>query len=138
MAAVDPDDDDAALRWEGDDDRIGAVPVREPVPETGDATASAPRQTASALLVGYGVLAGIALISTVGWVVTMFRLPSTAFGLLEQIMGQLGELLAIAAPALWFVTVFALTRGRRPITRVVLLLVGLAVVAPWPLLLGVA
>ena len=39
-------------------------------------------------------------------------------------MFQLGEFLAIARPALWFVAAFILTRGRKPLVRLLWLLVG--------------
>ncbi|HWR84887.1 MAG TPA: hypothetical protein VN200_02710 [Rhodoglobus sp.] len=137
MAAVDPDDDDAAFRWAGDDDRIGATPAAAPVAEAPAAAPTRPAQTPSSLLVTYGVLAGVFLIFTIGWVVAVFRSGAPAADLLGEIMAQFGEFLAIASPALWFVTVFALTRGRRTLVRLVLLLLGLIVVAPWPFLLGV-
>jgi hypothetical protein len=89
------------------------------------------------LLITYGILAGVYLIYTIGWVITVTRSTTTLPTLFGEMMFQLGELLAIASPAIWFAAVVLLSRERKPIVRLVLLLVGLAVVIPWPFLLGV-
>ena len=91
------------------------------------------------LLVTYGILGGIHLIYLAGWVIALQRLnalsvPST--DALTEIMFQLGEALAIVSPVAWFAAAFMLTKGRRPIVRLLWLLAGLIVVAPWPFVLG--
>ncbi len=87
----------------------------------------------------YGILGGIHLIYLAGWVVALQRLnilsvPST--DALSETMFQLGEALAIISPVAWFAAAFMLTKGRRPIIRLLWLVAGLVVVAPWPFVLG--
>ncbi len=126
-AATEPDDD--ALTWAGDE---GDAP--EPLVTTEPADAN--RGIPAPLLVTYGVIAGIYLIYTLGWIITVNRSATTLPNLLGEIMFQFGEFLAIASPALWFVAVLMLTRGRPAVARLGWLLVGLVVVVPWPFVLG--
>ena len=91
------------------------------------------------LLVTYVILGGMHLIYLAGWVIALQRLnalsvPST--DVLTEIMLQLGEALAIVSPVAWFAAAFMLTKGRRPIVRLLWLLAGLVVVAPWPFVLA--
>jgi hypothetical protein len=136
------DPDEEALAWAGDSEsgRGGADKT------AGEAAAPKPRvkvivdeapkpRTSSLLLVTYGILAGAYLIYTLGWVVAVQRLGASVVGVLAQLMFGLGEILAIASPAIWFAAVFLLTRGSKPLLRLVWLLVGLAVVIPWGFLL---
>lgn len=129
-SAVDDTDDDA-LSWAGDErDAAAIAPPKAREPRDADSI-PAP------LLITYGIIAGIYLIYTLGWIITITRSGTTLPNLLGEIMFQFGEFLAIASPALWFFAVLALTRGRKPIVRLLWLLVGLLVVVPWPFLLGV-
>ncbi|MCU1542196.1 MAG: hypothetical protein JWM50_61 [Microbacteriaceae bacterium] len=154
----DDDDDDgaaAALNWDGETDASHVAgpkpprlrrpgrerkPARAPIPASGvDAPvvddAGAP--TSSFLLVTYGILAGAYGLYAIGWLVSVLRSTLTLDSLLSEIMYQFGEFLAIAAAPVWFAAVFYLTRGRRPIARLLWLLVGLVLLAPVPLVLGV-
>jgi hypothetical protein len=126
-AATEPDDD--ALTWAGDERDAPAPPLTT---EPADANRGIP----APLLVTYGVIAGIYLIYTLGWIITVNRSATTLPNLLGEIMFQFGEFLAIASPALWFVAVLMLTRGRPAVARLGWLLVGLVVVVPWPFVLG--
>lgn len=128
---ADPDED-AALSWAGDEPATAKPTV---VVET--AAAEAKPATPSMLLITYGVLAGIFLLYTLGWVISVLRNTTTLPNLFGEIMFQLGEFLAIASPLLWFAGVFVLTRGRKPIVRLLWLLLGLVAVIPWPFVLGV-
>ena len=97
------------------------------------------KQLAAPLLVTYGILGGIHLIYAIGWVVGLQRLNNISVPSsdpLTAIMFQLGEALAIVSPVTWFAAAFLLTAGRRPIVRLLWLLAGLVVVAPWPYILG--
>lgn len=135
--AAEPDED-AALAWAGDEktvERPAAARV-----EFVEAPAAGKAPIPAALLVTYGILAGAYLIYTVGWVVSVQRynamfVPSSEP--LNAVMFGLGETLAVAGPALWFAAVLLLTRGRKPIVRLLVLLVGLVAVLPWPFVLGV-
>jgi len=134
MAAT-PDDD--ALAWAGDEPAgvTPAAPRVELVPET-----AAPKPAMPApVLVTYGILAGVYLIYTIGWVITVQRYNAVtppSVDVLSAVMFQLGEFLAIASPALWFAAAVLLTRTRKPLVRLLVLLAGLIAVLPWPFVLG--
>lgn len=150
----DPDDD--ALSWAGEKDpslvasgkpAVGnQKSAAAPASPAASATLAAPAvskvddaakpTTPSILLVSYGVLAGAFLIYTLGWVISVQRTGIPVAGSLDAIMFQLGLGLAIASPALWFAASLVLTRGRKPIVRLLWLLVGLVAVLPWPFVLG--
>lgn len=148
---ADPDED--ALSWAGEDDPSLVSTIANAKAEKSkraDAAAAAtvtkvvidsPAKpaTSSLLLVTYGLLAGVYLLYTVGWVITIRR-GNPGAGISDpfaKIMFQLTEGLAIASPALWFAAVILLTVRRKPIVRLLWLLVGIVVVIPWPFLLGV-
>lgn len=150
----DGDDEDEALRWEGDDDATLApgwravgtpVPVARPVDEA-DAAASVDRDTdaaaegadqpGSAELVLLGVFGGVYLLYTLGWILSVLRVQNPATDPVGQFMFALGLWLAVLAPALWFGVTFALTRGR-PRARLVWLLVGVVVTLPIAFVAGV-
>jgi len=84
-----------------------------------------------------GLLAGVYLAYSVGWILSIGTLPLTGATVLIEVMYQFGEFLAIIACALWFGTVMALTRGGRPAVRIGWLALGTLVLIPWPLLIGV-
>ena len=129
------DSDEEALAWAGDEAPVTAPPVAEPVTVAPDAKQPMP----AFLLVTYGILAGAYLLYAVGWLFSVQRLNEVrapSGEILSEIMFQLGEFLAIASPLLWFGAAFVLTRGRKPVFRLLLLLAGLIAVLPWPFLLG--
>lgn len=134
-ATADPDDE--ALAWAGDE-KPATVP--EALERAGDGTTPTEKpQIPAALLIAYGILGGVYLIYTLGWVTSIVRLNAVRAQFadpLSEIMFQFGEFLAIASPVIWFAAVFLLSRGRRPIVRLSWLLVGLVVVLPWPFVLG--
>lgn len=131
-------DDDEALSWAGDRDSTHVesyageadVVVVELPPED-----AAPR-TSSLLLIVYGVLAGVYLLYTLGWITSVVRSTLPVYDLLSGIMYQFGQFLAIASPALWLTAAVLLTRDRKPVVRLLWVVLGLLVVAPWPFLLG--
>ena len=136
---ADLDNDDAALAWAGDEK---PVPREEPKTETRivEVAPNAKPQMPAALLITYGILAGAYLIYTIGWVVSVQRYNATVVTSPEPLnafMFGLGEILAMLAPALWFAASLLLTRGRKPVIRLLALLIGLLVVLPWPFVLGV-
>jgi hypothetical protein len=151
----DGDDEDEALRWEGDDDKTLApgwrtvgtpVPAARPVDETtdaaasvdgdSDATAEAGDQPGSAELVLLGVFGGVYLLYTLGWILSVLRVQNPATDPVGQSMFALGLWLAVLAPALWFGVTFTLTRGR-PRARLVWMLVGAVVLLPVAFVAGV-
>ncbi len=89
----------------------------------------------NALLITVGVVGGIFLLYTIGWIVGGLRLEGTAQFLVSPLAYQFGFWLAVAAPAVWFATVFLLTRGARAWVRIVWLLAGVALLVPWPFIM---
>ena len=138
-AGAEPDSDEKALRWEGDEpDRLDVPQPRTrarvvEVPEAPTERAPMP----AVLLVVYGIFAGLYLIWTIGWVITVTRSTVTLPTVLSELMYQLGEFLAIAGPALWFAAVLLLARERAAAVRIAWLALGLVILVPWPTLLGV-
>jgi hypothetical protein len=155
------DEDEQALRWDGETDVSHvAGPADVPVakkPRVRDAVAPAtvgpateapagealgaeapgPRPEISALLlVTYGILAGMYGLFVIGWIVAINRTSIVLSDALAQLMFTVGQGLAIGAAPLWFAAVFVLTRKNRAIIRLLWLLLGLVVVAPWPAILG--
>ena len=133
---ADPDDDlEEGLRWDGD-------PADTAAPRTARTRAvehdddEPVEQLSSVLLVTYGIIAGVYLLYTVGWVIAATRTSSGSADILVQSMFQLGQFLAIAGAPLWFVTVFTLTRHRKPLVRLVWLVLGLLLFVPLPFILG--
>ncbi len=129
---VDPGRDDldraGAERADGAASSSDAAPGRERAP--GD-------RRRAAVTAATGVLGGVYLMYSVGWILGIQLLSLTGPTLLIEIMYQFGEFLAIIASALWFATTLALTRGGRPAARLGWLALGALVLVPWPFLLGV-
>ncbi len=131
----DPDDDEA-LTWAGDRDTTHVdAPAPEVIVVELPPEDAAPR-TSSLLLIVYGVLAGVYLLYTLGWITSVVRTTLPVDDLLSGIMYQFGQFLAIASPALWLAAAVLLTRDRKPLVRLLWVVLGLVVVAPWPFLLG--
>ena len=134
-------EDDRALTWDetSDPSHVAGPVATAPKPKKAVDPAPAPvvkDGPSSFLLISYGILGGMYLLYTVGWLVTVFndnRKPFAAA--LTELMYQVGEYLAIASPALLFLTVLVLTRGRKPLIRLLLLILGLFLVIPWPFVL---
>lgn len=129
------DDEADALSFGDEDDptHVAHAPGPDSSATATDATAPAEREaTGSALLVLYGVFGGAYLLFVVGWIVAAQRDTVSVANLFFEVMRQFGQFLAIASPVLWFVAAFALTRHSRPIVRILWLVVGVIVVAPWP------
>ena len=96
---------------------------------------SAPARTGNAVLITIGVVGGIFLLYTIGWIVGGMRLEGTAQFLVSPLAYQFGLWLAVAAPAIWFAAAFLLTRGARAWVRIVWLLAGVALLVPWPFIM---
>lgn len=130
--AVDPEEE--ALSWgtERDTTHVESLEPVAPVVDTAEEIA----QTSSALLVTYGVFAGAYVLFFVGWIVAVSHIELTLVDVLPVFMYRLGEGLAIASPLLWFFGVLVLTRGGRTRARILWLLLGLLLAAPWPFILG--
>lgn len=131
-------DDDEALTWDGTSDPSHVEnPAEKPAAAVADKPAPVEKAGPSSfLLITYGILGGMYLLYTVGWLLSVFNDNRTPFAEpLTEFMYQVGEYLAIGAPALWFVTALVLSRGRKPIVRLLAIIAGLLVVIPWPFVL---
>jgi hypothetical protein len=131
MAAVE-DEDAEALTWGTERD---TTHVEAPeAPAEGAESEEERQQTGSALLIAYGVFAGAYVLFIAGWLVSVTNTEVPVVDILPTVMYRLGQVLAVASPLLWFGGVLVLTRRVR--SRVLWLLLGLLVVAPWPFILG--
>lgn len=138
---LDPDADDAddALSWGDESD---ASHVEGPAAATRDdeTDPDAPQVMSSASLVGHGVLGGVALLSSVGWIVSRDQfLVAFGGGLVEHVQTTLwltGVFLALVAPLLWFVATILLVPAQRSGRRLLVMAVGAVLLAPWPLVIG--
>lgn len=148
-------DADDALTWEGDDDR----PAQKPIPESeknpalprgwnavgkrsetvglieDDGTVGAPAERAplsTPMLLLVGIVGGVYLLYTVGWIIGGLTLQSSAMFLIPGVMYQVALWAAVLAPALWFAAAWMLTRRSSSWVRVVALLGGALLLVPWP------
>jgi len=158
---TDPRDEDA-LRWEGDDAEPPVLPagwratgkgadrvVTEGADGAGGADIAAPSGPAgpaastghderqalgNAALIGLGVLGGVYLLFTIGWIVGGLRLQGvTSFtGLVGPAASIPAVWLAVLAPAIWFASTLWLTRGSRTWLRFAWLIAGAVLLVPWP------
>ncbi|MBO0979492.1 hypothetical protein [Microbacterium sp. SD291] len=142
-------DSDDALNWDGDE---GATPKDPALPGgwnavgkgsekvgriADDGTVTAPAgedrgPTSTALLLTLGIVGGIYLLYSVGWVVGGLRLKPLANLIVADAMYVPWFVLAVAAPALWFLAGWVLTRGRAAWIRLSVLLLGVVLLVPWP------
>ncbi|WP_243225174.1 hypothetical protein [Microbacterium sp. CIAB417] len=147
-------DAEDALSWEGDDDR---PPRRASLPpgwnavgkgsdgvitegESAEADSDEPPAESdvepagmsTAMLLLVGVFGGIYLLYTVGWVIGGINIKPLANLIVSDAMYLPWFVLAIAAPALWMLVAWVLTRGRAAWVRVLLLLAGAVLLVPWP------
>ncbi len=138
--ATDPrEDDEEGLRW---GDEADPTHVAAPVdPESPDAEDEEPPGGSSAMLVVYGVFGGVFLLYIVGWIITVQRNLQTG-GILQptgnpvvDFMNSLGGYLAVVGPLVWFLCVLWLA-PRRPLPRILWLLLGVVLLAPLPFALG--
>jgi hypothetical protein len=79
-----------------------------------------------------GVFAGVYLLYTVGWVIGGINMKPLANLIVADAMYVPWLVLAVAAPALWLLAAWVLTRGKAAWTRVALLVLGAVLLVPWP------
>lgn len=142
-------DSDDALSWDGDE----AVTPKDPALPTGWNAVGKGSETvgrieddgtvtpadiderpglSTAMLLVVGVVGGVYLLYTIGWIVGGLRLQPLASFLVADAMFLPWFFLAIAAPALWFLASWVLTRGKATWIRVAVLLAGVVLLVPWP------
>jgi hypothetical protein len=98
-------------------------------------------QRSSALLVGFGIAAGVFVLYVIGWIIGIPRAKVVMDGGLGQqglaaIMETIGAGVAIASGPLWFACVLLVTRKSRTIVRLLWMALGIVLLIPWPLLAG--
>lgn len=142
-------DSDDALSWDGDEaqapkDRAlphgwtavgkgsGDVGTIEDDGTVTPAPTDEPAGLSTPMLLLLGVVGGIYLLYTIGWVVGGLRLRPLASFLVADAMFLPWFVLAIAAPALWFLVSLVLARGRAAWVRIAVLLAGVVLLVPWP------
>lgn len=141
----DPDD---ALNWDGDDEARspatklpagwnavgkGSETVGVANNDDGVAAASADRsQMGNAMLLLLGVVGGVYLLYTVGWIIGGLNTQPGALFLIPSVMFQSFLWAAVLAPALWFAASWILTRHSAPWVRVSALIAGVVLLVPWP------
>ncbi len=139
-----PEDDDEALSWAGDDLRGGIDPLtrnRVNGPADGeaitDAEVASPGPASIARTAATGLFAVLFLGVVVGWILSAQITGSSASDAFSQVAWQFGEFVAIVSGALWFLAVLTLTPESRTLVRVGWFALGVGVLVPWPILLVV-
>jgi hypothetical protein len=89
----------------------------------------------SGALVGMGVFGGLYLLYTVAWLISASVLPVSGGSSLSNTFAEVLRVLAIMAPAFWFVATLWLGRTSSNRARFVWLLVGAVVLIPWPFIM---
>ena len=102
--------------------------------QTPDDEADAAAQPGSAELVLLGVLGGVYLLYSVGWLIWAVSPPPDLLDPVAQFMYGLGRWMAVLAPALWFGAVLWLAAEHRR-ARLLWLLAGAVLLVPVPFLL---
>lgn len=104
--------------------------------DAGTVDADAAPALGNTALVALGILGGVYLLFTVGWVIGGLRLQAIAPALnLIPAAYVPAFWLAVCAPALWFVTSLVLTRDRATWLRFVWLVAGAVLLVPWPFIM---
>jgi hypothetical protein len=97
-----------------------------------DDLSTEPQQLSTPMLLVVGVIGGVYLLYTVGWIIGGLNLQTTALFLVPGIMYHVAVWTAVLAPALWFAAVWLLTRGSAGWVRVLGFLAGAVLLVPWP------
>ena len=143
-------EDDDAFRWDGDDDPTlsvtpesvassAAVAAPDPEPEpVSEVVEGETYGIGNVALVAYGVLGGVYALWTAGCVIGALRLKKNIEGIsgsVADFMFQGSMVLAILAPAIWFLVSVLGTRGKHGWQKFLWLAVGVLVLIPWPLMM---
>jgi hypothetical protein len=134
--AVDPDEE--ALSWgtERDATHVESPEVAAPVVGEDELGEPAKHSNGSAVLVLYGVIAGVFILYIVGWIVAIQRIDTSDAGALALIVERVGQFLAFLSPAVWFFGILLLVPSTKTRLRVLLLVLGVVLLPPWPFILG--
>ncbi|MEH3089088.1 MAG: DNA polymerase III subunit gamma/tau [Microbacterium arborescens] len=91
-----------------------------------------PAPASSAALVSLGILGGIYLLYTIGWIVGGLRINAVAGFIVAPTASLPAVIVAMFAPAVWFGVTYLLTRGRATWQRFAWLVAGAVLLVPWP------
>ncbi|MGN7190796.1 MULTISPECIES: hypothetical protein [unclassified Curtobacterium] len=128
-------DDDAALSWGDADDATHVDAAHNPVAVADRGARDPETPETSGSLVGFGVFGGLYLLYTVAWLLTASTAYVADVDTVLTVFVDVLRFLSIVAPALWFTVVLWAARGRRTRTRLLWMLLGAAVLFPWPFLM---
>lgn len=93
----------------------------------------------SVALVAFGILAGIYLLYSIGWLIAAQRSTPAPTDIVGAAMYTVGLWFAVLAPALWIAATFWVTRTSQSLrARFIALITGAVVLAPWPFIVGVS
>ncbi|SDZ43069.1 hypothetical protein [Herbiconiux ginsengi] len=98
---------------------------------------AASKQLSSPALIGMGILGGVYLLYTIGWIVSFSRYQTPLTVDFSVVSYRITLALAIAATPLWFVGTLLLTQAKDIRFRFLWLVIGVLVLVPWPFLMGV-
>ncbi|WP_382307183.1 hypothetical protein [Herbiconiux sp. UC225_62] len=98
---------------------------------------AASKQLSSPALIGMGILGGVYLLYTIGWIVSFSRYQTPLTVDFSVVSYRITQTLAIAATPLWFVATLLLTQTKDIRFRFLWLVIGVLVLVPWPFLMGV-
>lgn len=128
-------DDDEALSWGDADDATHVDAAHNPVAVKDRGGRDPGTPETSGALIGFGVFGGLYLLYTVAWLLTASTSYVANVDTLLTVFVEVLRFLSIVAPALWFTVVLWAARGRRTRTRLLWMLLGAAVLFPWPFLM---
>jgi len=94
-----------------------------------------PATIGNAALIGLGVLGGVYLLFTIGWIIGGLRLQPLASFLVSPAAFVPALWLAVLAPAIWFGVTLLLTRASAAWVRFAWLAAGAALFVPWPFIM---
>jgi F0F1-type ATP synthase assembly protein I len=125
------DSREPAFVWDESDDDLS----QDEAPESGADAREQGRVRNPAIVAVFG---GLYAVWAVAWVLAVASAPAQpASSLLDAIMFQFGEFLAVVVTPLWFGVVWWKTQETRERTRVWLLVLGLVLLVPAPLIIPV-
>ena len=144
-------DADDALSWDGDEDLTSSKPALPDgwnavgknsdtvgrVAEDGTVVeATDPQGLSTPMLLLIGIVGGIYLLYSVGWIIGGLNLRASASFLIPEVMYLVAFYAAVLAPALWFAAVWLLTRRSASWVRVLGFIGGILLLIPWPFVMS--
>jgi len=138
-APVLPDGYTAVGRGSGDVVRPGDAGAQDDAAQEdagADEAAGETSQIGNVALVALGILGGVYLLYTIGWIIGGLRLQVIAPALLVSPVAYVPAFwLAVLAPAIWFLATLLLTRRSATWLRFAWLAAGAVLLVPWPFIM---